>query len=418
MAVGCGADNGGAPTRFHRERTLPRSNLATTMARCMNSAGHFLADLAEQHVELDSACPEHVEHYLQQVRRRYRRRHGHCPGYKSWRCLQTDGIHMLLRLVQGQWPPVPAAVTPAEILQKEVCEEYSEWMTSLCGRSPGTVSGRCGEARRFLDWLGECATRETLTTLALVDVEGYMKDRAHLLCRSSLRRAASDIRCFLRWLHLTERTVHDLSSTVIAPPVYTFEGIPSAVGADDVKKIKALTQKDCTPKGIRDYAILMLLSTYGVRAGEITMLRLDDVDWRNEIIRIRHNKTGATSYLPLLPEVGEAILHYLQKARPKTDFREVFIRCFAPYHPFKSGSNLGRLVRRWFEDAGATTKGKHGPHAFRHARAVSMLRAAASLKEIGDLLGHRSADSTLVYLKLATEDLRAVAMEIPTEVKG
>ena len=148
------------------------------------------------------------------------------------------------------------------------------------------------------------------------------------------------------------------------------------------------------------------------------MLRLDDVDWRNEIIRIRHNKTGATSYLPLLPEVGEAILHYLQKARPKTDFREVFIRCFAPYHPFKSGSNLGRLVRRWFEDAGATTKGKHGPHAFRHARAVSMLRAAASLKEIGDLLGHRSADSTLVYLKLATEDLRAVAMEIPTEVKG
>ena len=165
-----------------------------------------------------------------------------------------------------------------------------------------------------------------------------------------LARAASDIRCFLRWLHLTERTVHDLSSTVIAPPVYAFEGIPSAVGAEDVKKIMAVTQKDCTPKGIRDYAILMLLSTYGVRAGEITMLRLDDVDWRNEIIRIRHNKTGATSYLPLLPEVGEAILQYLQKSRPKTAFREVFIRCCAPYRPFKDGSNLGRLVRRWFED--------------------------------------------------------------------
>jgi integrase len=162
----------------------------------------------------------------------------------------------------------------------------------------------------------------------------------------------------------------------------------------------------------------MLLSTYGVRAGEITMLRLDDVDWRNETIRIRHNKTGATSYLPLLPEVGEAILQYLQKSRPKTAFREVFIRCCAPYRPFKGGSNLGRLVRRWFEDAGANTKGKRGPHAFRHARAVSMLRAAVPLKEIGDLLGHRSADSTSVYLKLATEDLRAVAMEIPTEVKG
>jgi len=83
--------------------------------------------------------------------------------------------------------------------------------------------------------------------------------------------------------------------------------------------------------------------------------------------------------LPLLPEVGEAILQYLQKSRPKTAFREVFIRCCAPYRPFKGGSNLGRLVRRWFEDAGANTKGKRGPHAFRHARAVSMLRAAVPL---------------------------------------
>jgi len=390
----------------------------TTMARCMNTADHFLADLAAQHVEVASARQEHVEHYLQQVLRRYRRRHGHSPGYKSWRRLQTDGVHMLLRLVQGQWPPVLAAVTSAEILQGEVCEEYSGWMTTLCGLSPGTVSGRCGEARRFLEWMGERATREALATLALVDVEDYMKYRAHLLCRSSLRRAASDIRCFLRWLHMTERTIHDLSSTVVSPRVYALEDIPSAVRAEDVKKILAVAQKNCTPKGIRDYAILMLLSTYGVRAGEITTLRLDDVDWRNETIRIRHNKTGTTSYLPLLPDVGEAMLQYLEKSRPKTACREVFIRCCAPYRPFKEGSNLGRLVRRWFEDAGANTKGKRGPHAFRHARAVSMLRAAVPLKEIGDVLGHRSADSTLVYLKLATEDLRAVAMEIPTEVKG
>jgi integrase/recombinase XerD len=391
---------------------------AATVSRCLNSARHFLTDLAEQHVEVVDAHPTHVEHYLRQAQRKYRRRHGHSPGYKSWRCLQTDGIHMLLRLVQGQWPPVPATVTPTEIMQREVCEAYSGWMTNLCGRSPGTVSGHCGEARRFLDWLGESATRETLATLTLVDVEDFMKDRAHVLCRSSLRRAASDIRGFLRWLHSTGCTIHDLSSTVVAPSLYAFEGIPSAVGAEDVKKILAVTQEDCSQKGMRDYAILMLLSTYGMRAGEVTTLRLDDVDWRHETIRIRHNKNGATSYLPLLPEVGEAMLQYLQKSRPKTAFREAFIRCCAPYRPFKNGSNLGRLVRRRFEDAGVITKGKRGPHTFRHARAVSMLRAAVPLKEIGDLLGHRSADSTLVYLKLATEDLRAVAMDIPTEVKA
>ena len=311
---------------------------AATVSRCMDSAGHFLTDLAEQHVDNVDARPAHVEHYLRQAMRRYRRwRHGHSPGYKSWRCLQTDGIHILLRLVQGQWPPVPAAVTPTEIMQREVCEAYSGWMTNLCGRSPGTVSGRCGEAHRFLDWLGESATRETLATLTLVDVEDFMKDRAHVLCRSSLRRAASDIRGFLRWLHMTDRTIHDLSSTVVAASsLYAFEGIPSAVGAEDVKKILAVTQKDCSQKGMRDYAILMLLSTYGMRAGEVTTLRLD-----GRGLAQRDHPDSATTRLaqrpisPLLPEVGEAMLQYLQKSRPKTAFREGFIRCCAPYRPFK-----------------------------------------------------------------------------------
>jgi site-specific recombinase XerD len=290
-------------------------------------------------------------------------------------------------------------------------------MAGSCGRSPGTVSTCCGEAGRFLRWLGECATQEP-ATLTLLDVDAYMKDRAHSLRRSSLRRAASNIRGFLRWLHITERTAQNLSSTVIAPPLYAFESIPSAIRTEDVKKVLAMTRGDRTPKGMRDYAILMLLSTYGVRAGEITALRLEDVDWRKDIIRIRHNKTGTISDLPLLSEVGEALLQYLQKSRPKTSFREVFIRCCAPYAAFKAGANLNRMVRCRLKAAGVITTGKHSLHAFRHARAVSMLRAMVPVKEIGDLLGHRAADSTRVYLKLATEDLRAVAMEIPTRVKA
>jgi len=217
---------------------------------------------------------------------------------------------------------------------------------------------------------------------------------------------------------MTERTSRDLSSTVIAPMIYAFESIPSALGSGDVEKILAATRQDCTQKGIRDYAILMLISKYGIRSGEIVTLRLDDVDWRQEVIRIRHSKTGAISYLPLLTEVGEAVLKYLQDSRPKTSFREIFIRACAPYRPFRCGSSLYRLVRHRLEAANVITTGKRGPHAFRHARAVSMLRATVSVKDIGDLLGHRAADSTLVYLKLATEDLRAVALEIPTGVKA
>ena len=389
----------------------------STASRCMTAARHFLVQIGARCVDIDAAQPANVELYLQQALRRYCRRHGRAPSYKSWRCLQTDGIYMLLRLAQGRWPPVAAAIQPAEEFRRELCGAYARWMAGLCGRSPGTVLARCGEAGRFLDWLGERATRQTLATLSLLDVDAYMKDRARSLRRPSLRQAASNIRGFLRWLHSTEQTTHDLSTAVISPPIYRFESIPSAFRAEDVKKVLAAAQEDRTPKGIRDYAILMLLSTYGLRAGEITALQLQDVDWRRDIIHIRHKKTGATSNLPLLPTVGEALLRYLQESRPQTPFRQVFIRCCAPYSPFKAGSNLNRMVRCRLGAAGVVTTGKHGLHAFRHGRAVSLLRAMVPVKEIGDLLGHRSADSTLVYLKLATEDLRAVAMEIPGAVK-
>jgi len=391
---------------------------ARTSRQCFTVARQFLQYLDKQHVDVSEAETASVEAYLQQARRTYRRRHGHPPDYKGWRYLYTNGIHMLLRLVQGQWPPVPRAVTPAEIWQSEILGEYAQWMTGQRGLGQGTVSHRCSEASRLLDWLGEQATREELTALTHLDVDRYMKHRAGLVGRRSLKDVTTKIRSFLRWLHMTRQTSRDLSSTVIAPLLYALESIPSALRAGDVEKVLAVTRQDCASKGIRDYAILMLISKYGIRSGEITTLRLDDLDWRKEVIRIRHSKTGAISYLPLLPEVGEAVLRYLQDSRPKTSFREVFIRACAPYRPFQRGSSLYRLVRHRLEAANVITTGKRGPHAFRHARAVSMLRAAVAVKDIGDLLGHRAADSTLVYLKLATEDLRAVAMEIPTRVKA
>jgi site-specific recombinase XerD len=398
---------------------LDKERYAAATARwCIAVARHFLRCLDKQHVEIRAAQPTNVERYLQHAQQRYRRRHGHSPNYRGWQCLHTNGIHMLLRLVHSQWPPVAVPTTPIEVLQRELCGEYSRWITDFSGLAPHTVSYRCAEARRFLDWRGERATPEDLATLAVVDVDAYIKDRASSLGRRSIKLAATNIRSFLRWLHSAEHIPRDLSSSVIAPSLYALEGIPCAVRAEDVSKVLSVAQEDFTPKGIRDYAILMLLSKYGVRAGEITNLRLDDVDWRKEIIRIRHSKTGVISYLPLLPDVGEAILRYLQKSRPKTSLREIFIRNRAPYRPFKDGSSLYGLVRCRIEAAGVITRGRCGPHAFRHARAVSLLRGAVPVKEIGDLLGHRSADSTVVYLKLATEDLRAVAMEIPMGAKA
>jgi integrase len=142
-------------------------------------------------------------------------------------------------------------------------------------------------------------------------------------------------------------------------------------------------------------------------------LRLEDIDWRNELIRIRHTKTKTRSELPLLRKPAEAILAYLRHGRPQTERREVFLRTLAPYHPLSGPSPLYKIIARNLVDAHTIPPGKRGPHALRHARAASLLHGAVPLKTIGDVLGHRSPTSTMVYLKWATRELREVALDLP-----
>jgi site-specific recombinase XerD len=396
---------------LHEERYHPGN-----ARQCIAAARNFLAFLEKQRTAIADAQPETVERYLKQAQRRYRRRHGHSPDYEGWRCSHTNGIHMLLRMVHGQWPPAPSAVTRFELYLRKLCEDFATSLAEMRGLAAETVAERRDEARRFLDWLGQRVI-QGVADVKVTDVDAYMKHRAGPLRRASIKGVATRLRSFLRWLYATGQTARDLSVVVIAPVHYALGSIPSALRSEDMHRILSIARQERTAKGLRDHAMLMLLAKYGVRAGEITGLRLEDVDWRKEIIRIRHTKTGVTSYLPLLPEVGEAILNYLQKARPKTSSREVFIRSRAPYRAFKSGSSLYTPIRRRIDAAGIPAGGKRGPHSFRHARAVSMIQASVPLKAIGDLLGHRASDSALVYLKLATEDLRVIALDIPAEVK-
>jgi integrase/recombinase XerD len=173
----------------------------------------------------------------------------------------------------------------------------------------------------------------------------------------------------------------DLAPGITGPILYAYDSIPSALSAEQISAVLKSTRKDRSPMGYRDYAILLLLSTYGLRDGEITRLRLEDIDWRAETLHIRHSKTGANSKLPLMAEIGEALLDYLRRGRPKIDAREIFVRTRAPYRRLLS---VYSEVRRRVEAAGVKPSGKCGPHAFRHGRAVTLLRASVSRKVIGD----------------------------------
>ncbi len=374
------------------------------------SAEHFLEYLARRDIGIDAATPDHVSRYLHYATRKFRQRHGH-PSAPRWQSIPRAGIHALLHLVQKRWPPERPAAGPAEALCRSVCNEYREWLQVQRGLAPASIRALIWEGRYFLSWYTAHNSVDDFTELNIKKIDTYFAMRAAAgLRRRSLKDVAERLRSLMRFLHRTGRVGVDLAPRIIGPVLYAYESIPSALTAEQISAVLKYTRNDRSPMGYRDYAILLLLSTYGLRDGEIKRLRLEDIDWRAETLHIRHSKTGANSQLPLLGEVGEALLDYLRHGRPKTEAREIFIRTRAPYRPL---SAIYSEIRRRLADAGVKPPGKCGPHTFRHARAVSLLRASVSRKVIGDLLGHRSEEATIPYLKLATEDLRAIALELP-----
>jgi site-specific recombinase XerD len=373
------------------------------------SAEHFLEYLTQRDIAADAATPDHVSTYLHCACRRFRRRHGRPPAPR-WQSIPRAGIHALLRLAQKRWPPEPLAASLGEALCRSICNEYREWLQVQRGLAQASIRALLWEGRHFLSWYTARSAVDDFTGLSISDIDLYFAMRTAGLRRRSLKDVAERLRSLMRFLHRTGRIGVDLAPRIVGPRLYAYESIPSVLSAEQISAVLKSTRKDRSSMGYRDYAILLLLSTYGLRDGEITHLRLEDIDWRAETFHIRHSKTGANSQLPLMAEVGEAVLNYLRLGRPKSAAREIFIRTRAPYRPLAS---LYSEVRWRLEAASVKPPGKCGPHAFRHARAVTLLRASVSRKVIGDLLGHRSEESTLPYLKLATEDLRAIVLEIP-----
>jgi len=188
------------------------------------------------------------------------------------------------------------------------------------------------------------------------------------------------------------------------------ESLPRVLNWDEVKKI--LHSVDLSLKiGLQHYAILILLTTYGLRAGEVAQIKLDDINWRKETIHISQKKSGRDLWLPLTPQVGKAILNYLKRGRPPSKHREIFLLTCAPWNPLTS-SNIAYVVRRHIKLAELDAPHR-GPHIIRHSFATHLIREGVPLKEIGDMLGHRSPESTHIYTKTATENLREVALEVP-----
>ena len=246
-----------------------------------------------------------------------------------------------------------------------------------------------------------------LADLSPVVLSGFFVERSQRLGKSGLRNACGVVRVFLRYLHRDQILPRDLSDAIESPQSYRLSTVPRSIPWDQVRQV--LEGVDRRSKiGRRDYAILLLLVTYGLRAREVAALTLDDIDWRAERLRIPERKAGHSTAFPLSPLVGEALLSYLREGRPESSDRHVFFRCLAPYRPITYAtvsSRAGHFLRKAGVDAP-----RLGSHTLRHTCVQRLVDADFSLKTIGDYVGHRSPSSTEIYGKVAIEALRELAL--------
>jgi site-specific recombinase XerD len=283
-------------------------------------------------------------------------------------------------------------------------DQYVAWMRDERGLSRQTVEQWRAHARAFLQWCEK--TNRRLTTLQPTDIDHYfVTEGARRWSRVSISNAAAALRAFLRYAAMLGVCDARLAVTVRRPRVYRHESVPRGPAWSDVRRILIKTDTD-EPHDIRNRAILMLLAIYGMRAGEVASLRLDQIDWRGRVLQLFRLKRRQAQVYPLLPSVAEALARYIDTVRPPVPHPEVFIRLQAPWRPIRP-SSLYDIANREFVALGIQTA-HPGPHALRHACATQLLADGLTFKEIGDHLGHRSTSATATYAKVDIRSLREV----------
>ena len=288
-------------------------------------------------------------------------------------------------------------------------------MRSERGWSEVTVRWYSGRANEFLR-LCDGANR-SLTDLTIEDIDRYLETKGadgQGCSAGTLQACASALRAFFRYAEQSGWCRVGLATAVPCPRVYRHSGLPAGPSWEDVRRLLASTEGS-RPKDVRDRAILMLLSVYGLRAAEVSALRLDSFDWEAETVRVQRPKLRRSDLYPLVRSVGDTVIRYLREARPRpVEWREIFLASLAPVRPLTAGA-VSSMVRARLLGLGIQCE-RHGSHALRHACAQRLLDQGFSLEQIGVSLGHRNPDSTTVYAKVDEAALRQVAdfdLELP-----
>jgi site-specific recombinase XerD len=284
-----------------------------------------------------------------------------------------------------------------------VVADFESWMRSQRGTGDATLAHyrRC-VSRLLVTIAGD------LTRLDARAIRGFVV-RASRRSPGYSRNAASALRAFVRFLVATGQCASNLDCAVPTVAHWRLSSLPRYMPYQDVERLIAGCDL-ATTTGLRDRAILLLFARLALRACDVRLLKLSDFDWKHGSVVVS-GKTARESRLPLPQEVGDAVLAYLNNARPNVDSTVVFQRSLPPFGPFASGS-LSGVVRLAIARAGVKAP-SFGTHLLRHSAATEMLRRGATLDQIRGVLRHSSPETTLLYAKVDVNALRAIAQPWP-----
>ena len=312
--------------------------------------------------------------------------------------------------VMGRDPPAWQLPKPIPLPATMLLREYADHLARHRGNPETTVHKKLAHIGKFSEHLA--ASDKAWATLALTDIDAFLIGCTERYARSTVADIAGSIRCFARFLLATGRISVELAESVISPVQAKFERPRHALPWKDVQRL--IRSVDISSSGgLRDHALLLLMSIYGFGAGEVIRLQLQDIDWTAATLKVMRPKTGVAFTLPLLPAAAKALALYLRDSRPpKTPTRHVFVRMSMPFNPLTASSAVRHIVVKHAAAAGLNAP-YLGSHVLRHSNAARQVDLGIRPQVLSDLLGHRDPESISAYVRIATETLRDVSLPVP-----
>ncbi|MBE2276807.1 MAG: tyrosine-type recombinase/integrase [Rhodobacteraceae bacterium] len=289
-----------------------------------------------------------------------------------------------------------------------VAQAFGDWLRQHRGATERTIENYVFITARFLPDLGSDPSCYDVATLRRI-----VLDQPPHFARASVGKVATVLRAFLRFQAANGRCRPELQHAVPYVTPYRLSVLPRYADPATIERIVAACSAD-TPARIRDRAIILLLARLGLRASDIWLMRITDIDWRQGLLRL-HGKGRRSIRLPLPQDAGDAVAAYLDEVRPVIAEERLFLRLGAPFTPFASSSEISGILARHLVRAGIRGV-PSGAHMFRHSLATRLLREGAGLEAVGAVLRHRSPDTTTVYAKVDIPMLQMIAQPWPGDL--